>query len=170
MAGGAGRIGRGGRRAESAAVRRAESTAVRLAESAAEWRAEFTGHPELPEICPAGPLNGDFPILTLRGPQEKTVPRKPPTEKPRYRASLLQKNRPQKHLHGRFYRFRVARWILSLRRDDTDGGSAPAFKANLPIRILMLTFAPVSTGVDRHFHGTLSGEVPVSAVTETMCG
>ena len=57
----------------------AESTAVRLA--------EFTGHPELPGICPAGPLNGDFPILTLRGPQEKTVPRKPPTEKPATEAS-----------------------------------------------------------------------------------
>ena len=79
MAGGAGRIGRGGRRAESTAVRRAESTAVRLA--------EFTGHPEFPGICPAGPLNGDFPILTLRGPQEKTVPRKPPTEKPATEAS-----------------------------------------------------------------------------------
>ena len=63
MAGGAGRIGRGGRRAESAAVRRAESTAVRLAESAAEWRAEFTGHPELPEICPAGPLKFSNPDI-----------------------------------------------------------------------------------------------------------
>ena len=85
-----------------------------------------------------------------------------------YRASRISGNMPCRASERGFSDPDIAR---STGKDGTAQASySPAFKANLPIRILMLTFAPVSTGVDRHFHGTLSGEVPVSAVAETMCG